>query len=210
MQTKLQHYSSLPSTKPNSINTAESKTKDISCVLKERSCNTPESPYHHFNLYLVDKYWSEKPRPASSLGPSRRHYSLVNQTYASPGEIYNKENIPQYSNRNYRRYLGDFERLDENPSDEERTCHEQPSRKNSFFNQNSSNGSEYNYQMEDSFYKRFSELKLHNPPPKTFRELDSQSDRGKLSAERAIPVHAVNLKQSLQTKKIHQQNPDFF
>jgi len=68
---------------------------------------------------IVDKYWSEKPRPASSLGPSRRHYSLVNQTCASPGEIY-KENIPQYSNRNYRRYLGDFERLEENPSDEER------------------------------------------------------------------------------------------
>jgi len=74
----------------------------------------------HLENVIVDKYWSEKPRPASSLGPSRRHYSLVNQTYASPGEVYNKENIPQYSNRNYRRYLGDFERLDENPSDEER------------------------------------------------------------------------------------------
>ena len=52
----------------------------------------------------------------------------------------------------------------------------------------------------DSFYKRFSELK-HKPPVQTFRELDSHSDRGKASAERAIPVHAVNLKQSLQTKK---------
>ncbi len=54
----------------------------------------------------------------------------------------------------------------------------------------------------DSFYKRFSELKHRPPVVQAFHDLDSRSDRGKLSADRCIPVHAVNLKQSLQTKKI--------
>jgi len=68
----------------------------------------------------VDKFWSEKPQQSSSQGPSRRHHSFINQTYASPEDFYLKENICPSSNRNYRRYLAGFERLDENPSDEER------------------------------------------------------------------------------------------